>query len=250
MSAGAPDESAGVLRDRLHRLVLRELQTGGGLALGVAPGRSVAAEVRRIRELTALIATDRRGEHVRAAEALARRIQVRAVLDVGAGRAPWSLALARLVPAATVTAVDLPDVAGDLRRRLAADPADARFTVVAGDAFRDDLSRPGGYDVVLLANVCHLFPAASNAELVSRLAGYLAPGGVLAVIDQVLDDDPDWTLWAALYATGLPHTLPGGFLFTADEYATWLRDAGLDPEPLVALSAPPGLCLAGGRAAR
>jgi hypothetical protein len=50
-----------------------------------------------------------------------------------------------------------------------------------------------------------------------------------------------------LYAVGLPHVMPGGYLHTVDEYVTWMADAGLIAGLADPLSAPPGLSLVSAR---
>ena len=50
--------------------------------------------------------------------------------------------------------------------------------------------------------------------------------GVITIIDQVLEEDPDWRRWAALYALGVLHSAPGGYLFSVREYANWFAEHG------------------------
>ncbi len=226
---------------RLHAMVLHELQTRGGLGVDLdSRGETAAAqaEVAVIHRLVETIRTDRSLAPVRAARALATR-RPRRVLDVGAGLAPWSLALARAAPDAHVVAVDLPPQIDSLADAVASAGLSSRFDVRAADAFQDDLSFGQRHDLVLLANVCHLFAPRETRSLVGRLASTLATGGTLAIIDQVLDESPDWRLWAALYAVGLPHTMPGGHLHGLRQYAAWMESAGLTAEDPVPLSAPP-----------
>jgi hypothetical protein len=106
------------------------------------------------------------------------------VLDVGAGAAPWSIALAQTDPAAIVTALDLPSVLPVTRAAVEAAGLADRFTFYPADVLTSPIE-PGGYDLILLANVCHLFEEEVNRGLVARLADGLAPGGRLAVIDML-----------------------------------------------------------------
>ncbi len=227
--------------------MLYQLQTGGGLALRDLTGCSwsgpVNEDVAEIHRLARVLAADRRAAPVRAARRLtADRVPGR-VLDIGAGLAPWSLAIAAASRDVHVLAVDLPGQIAALTEVVVAAEASAQFETMAADVFTGDLRTAAGYDLVIVANVCHLFPAFRTRSLLIRAADVLAPGGVLAVIDQVLDDPPDWCQWAVLYAVGLPHVMPGGYLHTLDEYSTWMADAGLAADMAVPLSAPPGLSL-------
>ena len=79
------------------------------------------------------------------------------VLDIGAGAAPWSLALAAREPSSTVTAVDLPAVMRSTRTAVLQAGLEDRYEFVEGSAFDVDWGEPATYDLALIANVCHLF---------------------------------------------------------------------------------------------
>jgi methylase of polypeptide subunit release factors len=70
------------------------------------------------------------------------------VLDVGAGAAPWSIALALADPAATVTALDLPSVLPVTRAEVQAAGLANRFTFSPADILTSPIE-PGGYDLIL-----------------------------------------------------------------------------------------------------
>jgi SAM-dependent methyltransferase len=120
------------------------------------------------------------------------------VLDVGAGAAPWSIGLARYSPGVRVTALDLPAVIATTQRAVDAADLGDRFDYLPADMFTCTLPR-GAYDVVLLANVCHLFDEAHKpftaatvapsretwrAARDHRRAGVVRPGN--AAVDQPL----------------------------------------------------------------
>lgn len=94
--------------------------------------------------------------------------------------------------------------------------------LVAGD-FHEEL--PGGpFDLVLMANITHIFDDATNARLIRRLGERTAPGGVLAALDFVRGVDP----FAALFAvTMLMHTERGDTHPLA-RYEAWMEGAGLE----------------------
>jgi hypothetical protein len=79
----------------------------------------------------------------------------RRVLDLGGGTGSWLMALLRHYPGLEGTLLDLSNTAAVARQRLAGDPAAQRAHIVAGDFFKDPI--PSGHDVVLIANVIHLF---------------------------------------------------------------------------------------------
>jgi SAM-dependent methyltransferase len=149
------------------------------------------------------------------------------VLDAGAGAAPWSLAVAARDPACLVTAVDLPAVVPATRRAVRAAGRERQFRFLAGDLFEVELG-PGVYDLAIAGNLCHLFDEATNRRLLCRLHDALAPGGTLAVIDVITDQQPT-PRWVALYELGLLLRTAGGRVHPLAAYLGWLHDAGFQP---------------------
>jgi SAM-dependent methyltransferase len=213
------------LRARLGRELLYELQTGGGLALPGHPSASSEARLRSLRaklvELRALF----EGAPGRVTRWLGRP-QLR-ILDAGAGTRPWSLAFARAWSDVRVTAMDLPDQLPATAEAVARAGLTSQYELVAADLFRHHWASSQTFDLILVANVCHLFDGDKNRALLEILANRLAPGGALAIIEQVLEDQPNWHRWAALYAMGVNHHAPGGWLFTTPTYFGWLEACGL-----------------------
>ncbi len=147
------------------------------------------------------------------------------ILDVGAGAAPWSRAIVAREPSCRVEALDLPEVLPSTRRAVPGDGLEDRFGFVEADALEDPL--PGDFDLVLAANLCHLFDADTAARLIHRLARAARPGGRVAIIDAVPDhDDPERRRYAALYAAGLLTRTASGGIHAFDRYRAWLREAG------------------------
>ena len=168
----------------------------------------------------------------RSADAPARRLARRfaqpgaRVLDVGAGSARWSLPFAA-EPGTHVTALDLPEQAAALRAALTQTRAAHQYTVLEGDVFMTPPDALGTYNVVIAANIFHLFPPSRALELARRLATLVKPGGALVIVDQVLELTPDWPRWSALYAVGATLGAPGGFLYPPATYAHWLTASAL-----------------------
>ena len=149
------------------------------------------------------------------------------VLDAGAGAAPWSLAVAARDPACLVTAVDLPAVVPATRRAVRDAGRERQFRFLAGDLYDVDLER-GGYDLAIAGNLCHLFNGDANRRLLGRLYDALAPGGRLAVMDVIPDEEPR-PRWVALYELGLFLRTASGRVHPLAAYLDWLHDAGFEP---------------------
>lgn len=250
MTAGDGDSDRAAV-ELLRRSALYELQTGGGLALSdlAGPGQhpSVSAHIRGIRALSSALTELRTQAADRARAALSEYVAPKTVLDLGAGRAPWSLCFARSDPEVRVTAIDLPQQIPVLESAVSAEGRAHQYRLVPADFFALDDEQCGPFDLVIVANVCHLFSAALTRQVLGAAADRLGAGGVLAVIDQVLVDTPDWTRWSALYAVGLPHLNPGGHLFSPAEYRAWIADMGLEALPTLLLCPAPSLTLVAAR---
>jgi SAM-dependent methyltransferase len=141
-----------------------------------------------------------------------------------------------------VTVLDLPAVIPAARRAVDAADLSDRFAYLPADMFTCPLP-PAAYDVVLLANVCHLFDEARNRALLGRLRPAVKPGGLLVIIDVLVPPDPVARLSVSLYALGLRLRTSGGGVHPLAAYETWTGEAGFGPVQVEPLSAVPPLSL-------
>jgi SAM-dependent methyltransferase len=160
------------------------------------------------------------------ADRLATAAVPAAVLDVGAGAAPWSLALARRLPHCRFTALDLPAVLATTRTAVEDAGHTGRFTLLDADVFTADLPT-AAYDLVIAGNLCHLFDPPTNRHLLARLTRTLRPGGTLAIVDILPDSRGTDRRWLALYALGLHARTRSGQVHPYTAYEEWLSDAPL-----------------------
>jgi ubiquinone/menaquinone biosynthesis C-methylase UbiE len=149
-----------------------------------------------------------------------------AVLDVGAGAAPWSLALAHRLPHCQFTALDLPAVLATTRTAVEDAGHATRFTLLDADMFTADLPT-AAYDLVIVGNVCHLFDPPTNRHLLARLTRTLRPSGTLAILDILPDSRGTDRRWVALYALGLHARTASGQVHPYAAYQEWLTEAPL-----------------------
>ena len=147
------------------------------------------------------------------------------VLDIGAGRAPWTAAVLEQSAGSTSVVNDLPGVLDDacrvLRERGLADRVEPR----PGD-FRAIDVEPRAYDLVVLGHVCRTEGDAGARSLVRRAFGALRPGGQLLLADYFADNDRKHNPFGVqMGLTMLANTAHGGTI-TNEQVAGWLRDAG------------------------
>jgi SAM-dependent methyltransferase len=150
------------------------------------------------------------------------------VLDIGAGAAPWSLAIAAREPSSTVTAVDLPAVMRSTRTAVRKAGLEDRYEFVEGSAFEVDWGEPATYDLALIANVCHLFGENTNLQLLRRVADALRPAGRIAIVDILPTERGDGPRPAVLYALGLVLRTSSGRIYPYSTFRRWLGQGGFE----------------------
>lgn len=161
-----------------------------------------------------------------AATVLASRMpDVASVLDVGAGAAPWSIALLEASPAARATAVDLAEVVPAAGQAATEHGVRDRMELVAGD-YWDVPFDPGAFDVVVLGHVLRA-EGDRAPDLVARAAAALAPGGTLVVADYFVDDDRRGPVNSLLLGLTMMTATPDGRTSTRSEHRSWFAAAGL-----------------------
>jgi SAM-dependent methyltransferase len=162
------------------------------------------------------------------------------VLDLGAGAAPWSLAVVAREPSCRVTAVDLPAVIRATRRAVEAAGRAGRFEYLAADLFLIELPKKA-FDLAILGNLCHLFGPEDNQRLLLRLFQALRPDGTVAIIESVRDGTA--LREQAIYALGLLLRAPEGDVYPLPRYREWLLQAGFEAVEDVPLTERPPLTL-------
>jgi ubiquinone/menaquinone biosynthesis C-methylase UbiE len=177
----------------------------------------------------------------RSAERLARP-HLR-VLDLGAGAAPWSLAVVAREPSCRVTAVDLPAVIPATRKAVQAAGRAGRFAYLAADIFQIELPEEA-FDLAILGSVCHLFGPKDNQQLLIRLFQALRPGGIVAIIDSLRAGTPRRE--EAIYALGLLLRAPEGDVYPVPRYREWLLQAGFEAVEDMPLTERPPITLVTG----
>lgn len=149
-------------------------------------------------------------------------------LDLGGGPGAFARALAE-AGARTVLA-DRPEVIAHVTERYGL--GDAGGLELWGGDFLEELPE-GDFDLVLLANITHIYDEETNAALLRRLGERIRPGGVVAILDFVRGVSE----FASLFAiTMLLNTQRGG-TYGREEYEAWLKAAGFGALRLVSLDA-------------
>ena len=152
------------------------------------------------------------------------------LLDVGGGSGLYAMAYLQAQPGLEAVIWDRPEVLKVADQLAREQGVSDRLTLVPGDMFADPV--PSGCDVHLLSNILHDWDEADCQRLVARLADALPAGGQIVIHDVFLNDALDGPLSIALYSAAL-FSLTEGRAYSAREYRTWLRAAGLQPSETI-----------------
>jgi 2-polyprenyl-3-methyl-5-hydroxy-6-metoxy-1,4-benzoquinol methylase len=146
------------------------------------------------------------------------------VLDIAAGSGEYGIGIAKLNPKAEIYAQDWKNVLDvSLEGARAAGVAD-RYHTLPGSAFDVDLGT--GYDLVLLPNFLHHFDHPTNVTLLKRVRAALKPGGRVATVEFVPNEDRVTPPLQASFSMMMLGSTAGGDAYTFNELAAMFRDAG------------------------
>lgn len=151
--------------------------------------------------------------------------QPRTILDLGGGTGGFTRALLEALPEARATLFDRPEVIEMASRALTDAGVLDRVELLSGDFLRS--VPPGPYDLVLLANVLHIYDKDTAADLVVRAAGSVGNGGCLVVRDAAVEGDRQSPTAAVLFGIHVAVFTDAGRVYSTDDIEQMMRRAGL-----------------------
>lgn len=167
------------------------------------------------------------------ARALPGLAQREALLDVGGGSGALVIEACKAVPNLRAAVFDLPFVCEIAERKIAASGLEERVSTEPGD-FLADNSLPSGYDTISLSAVLHDWDEEIGRMLLRKCFHALPSGGMIIVLEDLLDEDRTGPARAALVGMNMVVETLGGRNYSAGEYKSWLTDTGFVDIELVA----------------
>lgn len=155
----------------------------------------------------------------------ARTLQIKTVLDVGSGAGTFALALCQRAPQIRATLVDLPQVTAIADEIVASVGFSDRVRILPLDYQSGTL--PINQDVVLLCNVLHLESGPTATALLKKVYSSLRQGGIVVIVDAMLNANKDGPLTVALGALNQYIRHPQSRYYAPQEVENLLNDAGL-----------------------
>jgi 2-polyprenyl-3-methyl-5-hydroxy-6-metoxy-1,4-benzoquinol methylase len=146
------------------------------------------------------------------------------VLDIAAGHGIFGIVIAQKNPQAQIVASDWAGVLKVAAENASQMGVAARHKTVPGDAFSVDWG--SGYDVALMTNFLHHFDVETCTTLLKKVAASLKPGGRIAILEFVPNDDRVTPPGAATFAMQMLGGTPHGDAYTLAELTAMLKAAG------------------------
>jgi len=149
------------------------------------------------------------------------------ILELGAGAAPWSVAVLERLPAARAVVNDLPGVLPLAGAALEERGLLARAELLAG-SYWDVTAAEASFDLVVLGHVCRAEGDRRAQDLVERARIAVAPGGRVVLTEYLLDNDRTGPGQAQLLGVTMMASTDEGGTFTHRQAMAWLENAGLE----------------------
>jgi len=159
------------------------------------------------------------------------------VLDIAAGHGMFGVTIAKHNPKAKIVALDWASVLQVAKENAQRAGVADRHSLLPGSAFDVDYGKD--YDLVLVTNFLHHFDLPTNEKLLEKIYASLKPGGRVAILEFVPNEDrvsPPETAGFALIMLG---STRAGDAYTYSEYQGILRKAGFKRDELHALPPTP-----------
>jgi len=148
----------------------------------------------------------------------------KAVLDIGGGPGTHSIEFARKNPDLCAVVFDLPEVVTIAGRIIREAGMEGRVTTRVGDYYVDDFG--SGYDLAFLSAIVHSNSPDGNKQIFRKAYDALEPGGRIAVVDFVTNEDKTSPRFAAIFAVNMLVATEGGDCYSEQELREWFADAG------------------------
>ncbi len=146
------------------------------------------------------------------------------VLDVAAGHGMFGLAIARKNPNTEITALDWPAVLAVAEQNAKRFGVSDRYRTLRGSAFETDFGKD--FDVVLFTNFLHHFDEKTCEQLNRKAHAALKPGGKLAILEFVPNEDRVSPPFVASFALTMLQNTPAGDAYTFSQLEKMCKNAG------------------------
>jgi len=146
------------------------------------------------------------------------------ILDVGGGPGTYSMLIGQAFPGVECIVLDLPEVVKIAAELVSKAGMSERIRTIKGDYH--SLAFPAGNDAVLFFGVLHQENEEAIRDLLRRAHDCLVPGGRVYVLDMMTDSSRARPKFSALFSLNMALTTERGWVFSDEDLARWLAEAG------------------------
>ncbi|MGV7221830.1 MAG: methyltransferase [Nitrospinales bacterium] len=147
------------------------------------------------------------------------------MLDLGGGPGTYSLEWAKLHNHLKATVFDIAPVLEVAKLYINDYDLADRVSTLAGDFHKDAIGK--GYDLILMANILHMYDDEFGKALVKKVADALEPGGRIIINGFCTDESGTSPLQDTLFSLNMGLLTDSGKAHPMPEMITWLEQAGL-----------------------
>jgi hypothetical protein len=178
-----------------------------------------------------------------AARAMAVRFpwaEYQSFVDIGTAQGALPVVLAQAHKHLTGIGADLPVVGPVFQKYVASHGLQDRLRFEALDFFQEPLPRA---EVIIMGHILHDWDLPTKRMLVARAYDALPSGGSFIVFEAIIDDQRRSNALGLLMSLNMLIETHGGFDYTGEECAGWMREAGFRQTRVEPLSGPDSMVI-------
>jgi len=130
---------------------------------------------------------------------------------------------------------DLPVVSPIARQNMEMMGLKDKITVQSGDFFQDEFPEA---DIITMGNILHDWGTEDKKMLIRKAYNALPDGGVLVVIENIIDDKRSENVFGLLMSLNMLIETENGYDFTLSDFSSWAKGTGFKETYSIPLAGP------------
>ena len=148
------------------------------------------------------------------------------MLDIGGGPGTYALEWSKLHTHLKATVFDIPPVLEVAKNYIEKYKLNERVDIKPGNFHKDDLGE-SQYDLILMANILHMYDADMGKFLVTKAVNALQKNGRIVLHGFCTNENQTGPLDDTLFSLNIGMLTEGGRAHPVHEKINWLKEAGI-----------------------
>ena len=161
--------------------------------------------------------------------------------DMGGSGANLSIHVAKNNPHMKCISFDLPPVHPVATENVAKMGLSDQITIQSGDFFEVEFPKS---DIITMGNILHDWGLKEKQILIQKAYDALPDGGVLVVIENIIDDDRSKNAFGLMMSLNMMIETEEGFDFSAADFKEWAQEIGFKKIEVMPLTGPSSAIIA------